>query len=161
MTSAVFHSMFYCHLQPLILLVVTINMCFFLFIMKYMLFRRCKIPEMTCFKVFQYALFTLSIAPVYFIVGSIFFLFVDENPYWIIISVPLMVSLVIWLLSALDFMGFFSYCNEKLISAIFQEDQPPLRRTKKSHSTRIMLPVLKFAAGLITSDIIEKNWKRK
>ena len=44
MTTAIFHGLFYCHLQPIILLFVVVNMTIFTIILKYMLYRRCKIP---------------------------------------------------------------------------------------------------------------------
>lgn len=52
MTTATFHGLFYCHLQPVILLLVVINMSIFTIILKYMLYRRCKIPELTHVQVF-------------------------------------------------------------------------------------------------------------
>ena len=44
MTTATFHALFYCHLQPTIMIFVIINMSLFTLILKYMLYRRCKIP---------------------------------------------------------------------------------------------------------------------
>lgn len=52
MATAIIHSLFYCHLQPLILLLVILNVSGFYLIMKYLLFRRCKIPELTDVQIF-------------------------------------------------------------------------------------------------------------
>ena len=73
MTTAIFHTMFFCHLQPNILLVLIINITGFYYVTKYLLFRMAKIPELTELQVFQFAVFCASCGAFFFCAGSMFF----------------------------------------------------------------------------------------
>jgi hypothetical protein len=79
MTTAIFHSLFFCHLQPFLLMFVAINMSLFFFIMRYMLYRRCTIPEMTNVQVFRFAMFAISCGAAFYGIGCLFFLIIDED----------------------------------------------------------------------------------
>lgn len=54
-------------------------MSLFFVIMKYMLLRRCKIPELTDAEIFQFATFAISYGAVFYGVGSLFFMIIDEE----------------------------------------------------------------------------------
>ena len=74
MTTAVFHTMFFCHLQPTIIFFLIINLTGFYYVTKYFLFRMAKIPELTELQVFQFAVFCASCAAAFYCAGNIFFL---------------------------------------------------------------------------------------
>jgi uncharacterized membrane protein len=114
MTTAIFHALFFCHLQPSILLYVVLNMTLFFFIMKYMLYRRCKIPELTNVQVFQFAMFAISWGAVFYGAGSMFFLIIDENiqlKNHIHLVIPSIVCFIIWFVANLNVFGLFDCLN--------------------------------------------------
>ena len=142
-TSAVFHAMFYCHLQPLILLIVGVNTSFFLIIMKYMLLRRCKIPDLTRIDIFSYSMFMISLAPLYFIIGRLFFLTIDgQKPdnFWIIYF-PCAVALLIWFLAILDVGKFFTSLCKCIMDKLLDEDEHTLRKTRRNPTAKTMMPI--------------------
>ena len=65
--------MFYCHIQPAILLTQIFNLTVFYYIMKYLLFRRSKIPELTELQIFQLVISAFLTGAAVYGVGSLFF----------------------------------------------------------------------------------------
>lgn len=72
------HTFFYCHLQPILLIIFLLNVILFGFIMKYLLFRRCKIPELTNFEIFKMAIFGIKLGCLFYATGSILFITLDH-----------------------------------------------------------------------------------
>lgn len=119
MSSAIFHAMFYCHLQPIILIVVTFNMTLFFIIMKYLLYNRCKILELTNTDVFHSAIFFSNCAAAYYAVGSIFFYIIDDScDFSVTILIPSIVCLVVWFLSNVNICNIFTTLTETIIETV-------------------------------------------
>lgn len=157
MTTAIFHAMFYCHLQPMILLIVTVNTSVFIIIMKYMLLRRCKIPDLTSFEIFQYSTYMLSLAPAYYFIGSIFFILIDDTVQitsegLLLFTIPYMVCLLIWFLAVLDVGSIFTNFNHWLVHLLLHDNMTSSGRRKK---VRRESDILSSQSGF------NKNWSRK
>ena len=121
MTTAIFHALFFCHLQPIILAFVSLNMTLFFFVMKYMLFRRCKIPELTNVQVYQFAMFAISYGAVFYGVGSLFFLIIDEKVDLnqnISFCIPSVLCLLIWFLANLNVCNVSESINNLVLNLI-------------------------------------------
>lgn len=134
MTTAIFHALFFCHLQPIILIYVSLNMTIFFFIMKYMLFRRCKIPELTNVQVFQFAMFAISYGAVFYGVGSMFFLIIDDNLIIkdsIHLLVPSILCIILWFLTSLNVFNVSDAINNFLINAISSANKKSKQIKKK------------------------------
>ena len=65
------HAAFFCHLQPFIVILVTIMVLVFYFINKFKILRYCRIPEMTELLVFETAISQAGLVPILYGVGSI------------------------------------------------------------------------------------------
>lgn len=71
MIGAIMHAAFFCHLQPFIVILVTIMVLVFYFINKFKILRYCRIPEMTELLVFETAISQAGLVPILYGVGSI------------------------------------------------------------------------------------------
>ena len=69
--GAIIHAAFFCHLQPFIMIIVTLMVLVFYFINKVKILRMCKIPEMTELLVFETAISQAGLVPILYGVGSI------------------------------------------------------------------------------------------
>ena len=121
MTTAIFHALFFCHLQPILLIYVSLNMTIFFFIMKYMLFRRCKIPGLINVQVFQFAMFAISYGAVFYGFGSMFFLIIDDKIVIkdsVHILVPSILCLIVWFLINLNLFNVSDIINNYIINSI-------------------------------------------
>ena len=107
MTTAIIHTMFYCHLQPILFLILIFNMTGFFYIMKYLLLRRCKIPDLTDFRIYQCAISSVSYGTLFYCLGSLLFIvlesYEEENrelsPAELI---PSSVCLVLWIIISMN-----------------------------------------------------------
>ncbi len=108
MTTAIVHCFFYCHIQPTLMIFVPVNFTIFLVMMKYILLRRCKIPELTEIEVFQFANFSATFGAVFYGIGSSFFLIAGDNKFEFAKLLPSILCLGLWFVASLDpfnFMG--------------------------------------------------------
>ena len=101
MTTAIIHTMFYCHLQPMLFLILIFNMTGFYYIMKYLLLRRCKIPDLTDIRIFQCAISSVSYGTLFYCLGSILFIILEayETPGMeLSVSelIPSCICLILW-----------------------------------------------------------------
>lgn len=77
--TSLFHAAFFCHLQPFIFVLVTLQCFFFYWICKVRILKFCKIPEITQKLVFETAIFMVNQVPIFYGVGSIFISFAGNK----------------------------------------------------------------------------------
>jgi hypothetical protein len=128
MTTAIFHTLFYCHLEPIVILFAIINISGFLVIMKYILFRRCKIPELTEIQIFDFAMFGLSCGAASYGAGSLYFLVISEHSLGMDIDstkyIPSCLCIIFWFISSMNPFGVFTHFNAFLIRYLGYDKTP-------------------------------------
>lgn len=116
MTTAIFHTLFYCHLEPIVIFFAIVNISGFLVIMKYILFRRCKIPELTEIQIFDFAMFGLSCGAASYGAGSLYFLVISQYSLGLDIEVskyvPSCLCIIFWFISSMNPFDVFTKFNE-------------------------------------------------
>ena len=116
MTTAIVHTMFYCHLQPILFLILIFNMTGFYFIMKYLLLRRCKIPDLTDFRIFQAAISSISYGTLFYCLGSILFIILETyedstRSFNFNELIPSSICLLLWLAINMNFLNIATVMN--------------------------------------------------
>lgn len=83
--------------------------------MKYILFRRCKIPELTEIQIFDFAMFGLSCGAASYGAGSLYFLVISKYALGMDISVvkfiPSALCIIVWFLSTMNPFSIFTKSN--------------------------------------------------
>ena len=74
MITIIYQAVFFCHLQPTLLFYVLFNLGVFYLVLKYLLIRRCSVPELLDFIIFETAFSILRYAPLFYGIGSLFFI---------------------------------------------------------------------------------------
>ena len=134
MTTAIFHAMFYCHLQPFILFVAFFNMNIFQANMKYMMLRRCKIPELTDIQVFNFALFGISFGPLFYGLGSLFFLFMDDKQLTVWEALPSVFCLLAWFSGTMNLFSIPEKMIKNLLKYMNAHPEEPTRDNVRAQS---------------------------
>jgi hypothetical protein len=99
--TIVSQAFFFSFIQPILLLAVVISMSLFLLINKYLIFFRCKIPPLTDIFVFEECLKISNYIPVYFGIGTLFFVIYTKQNEAIVITLAILL-LVIGILGLID-----------------------------------------------------------
>ncbi len=70
MICTIYHAIFYCYIQPILLVLVFIFLIIFYWINKYKVFRRCKIPNYNSTIIFEKFISDSMLIPIIFAIGS-------------------------------------------------------------------------------------------
>ena len=101
-TSIIGQAFFFCHLQPILLFYLLINLVFFHLINRYMILRMSKIPDLLDVMIFETCIkFALNI-PCLYGVSSIFFLALRGDAKNFAYYIPSILCLIVWLISVVN-----------------------------------------------------------
>lgn len=122
--SSILHAAFFCKLQPVILIIITANICLFFFVNKIKILRFCKIPDMTDYLVFDTSIWLLSLVPLYYGAGSIVLSYLQQiqypnYPFSVLTNIAPMLCIIVGLFGIGNpkgilnkmLMGIFNRCN--------------------------------------------------
>ena len=121
-TTIIYQAFFFCYAQPTLLFYLTLNVgCFFL-VQKYLLLRRCKIPSLVDFLIFETCISKMKYIPFFYGLGSLtFVILIEENPHPLY-YIPSCLCLVLWFIYVQNPKKICNTLNKALISCIFGEN---------------------------------------
>lgn len=122
LNTIIFQTMFYVHMQPALIFFLIINLLNVYMIQKYLLLRRCKIPELFDFIIFENSCSFLQHVPLVYGAGSLVWMHLygagHQYSYFSINFLPSILCIVFWLIYLLN---PFSILNRfiKIIMPLF------------------------------------------
>ena len=110
--------MFYVHLQPTLLFALVFNIAGFYFIKKYLLFRRCKIPDVTDLVVFETCINSMMYAPIIYGTGSLLFTLLQNPDSNFVTILPCILCILVAPFAMLDPFNLIDSLTGKIIQLI-------------------------------------------
>lgn len=120
-TSIISQAAFYCHLSPVILVYLLLNLLIFYLLNRYLILRVCKIPDLIDFLVFEQAIYFSFNFPLLYGIGSITFTALRGDALNFGFYLPSIICIIIWFLTV---HSPFNICRK--MAAVFFPEKPAL-----------------------------------
>ena len=116
--TIIFHTVFYIHIQPLLIFTLIFNIVFVYCLQKYLLLRRYKIPELVDFIIFENCCSYLQHVPLVYAAGSLTFIYLTETMpenTFNMNYIPSLLCLLMWLFCTINPFSILNKLNKFII----------------------------------------------
>ena len=101
-TATVSQAFFFCHLSPIILFYLLINLILFHLINKYLIIKRCKIPDLLDISIFKLCTRFAANIPLLYGVASILFIALRGDARDFSYYVPSILCIILWIINSIN-----------------------------------------------------------
>lgn len=122
LNTIIFHTVFYIHVQPMLIFTLIFNIFSLYWMHKYLLLRRYKIPELVDFIIFENCCSYLQHVPLIYAVGSLTFMYLTQedtpSAAFNLDYIPSILCLIMWFFCTMNPFSILNKLTKLIVGAM-------------------------------------------